>query len=502
MLRRVGCIALIVLTGFAGRVSAQDGPQQARIKKIDTANNTVLLATDAKDLLLHVTPETRLVGADSQELTGRLQAPELKEGALVMFLARKQDDRNILVGMKLRGDQGANPKKGGGEIQRGKIKNLDLDRMILTLTQGAKDRELRLTDTTQVLDAKGSTLKERFQGFKPGDEVYFKPGQRDGKEVLDGIKLVGGTGGDLPRVDTKGLKPLTELGTAAYHGFQGGLYPGGKNERPATHEAAGLAFARQVQPLDADGKPSPEGKIVLLSVGMSNTGQASTGFQKAIAGDRAHLNPHVLFVNGAVGGMTAAKIQDPGNGSGAKYWEIVDQRLKEAGVTRAQVQAIWIKEADAGPSQGFPTYAQTLQAELMRIVQLFPRRFPNARLVYLSGRTYGGYASTKLNPEPYAYESGFSVRWLIEDQLKGNPELNYDATKGPVRAPWLSWGAYLWANGTTKRADGFCYDESDFTANDGTHLTGSGVDKVGRLLLDFFKTDTTTRSWFTRDAKQ
>jgi hypothetical protein len=174
----------------------------------------------------------------------------------------------------------------------------------------------------------------------------------------------------------------------------------------------------------------------------------------------------------------------------------VDQRLKEVGMTRAQVEVIWIKEADAGPREGFPGYAKKLQKELTRIVQLLPERFPNLKQVYLSSRTYGGFARTPLNPEPYAYESGFAVKWLIEDQLRGKPALNYDPAKGAVKAPWLSWGPYLWANGIAPRAaDGFSYEESDF-ASDGTHLSPAGVDKVGRLMLRFFSSDTTTRPWF------
>jgi hypothetical protein len=382
------------------------------------------------------------------------------------------------------------------EIQNARIKKIDLDRMTVTLTQGSKERTLLVTEETKLFDGKGATLKERLQPYKEGAEVMFKPGKQGGKDVLVGMKLTGGP----PKVDTSALKPLTELlGKETYHGYAGGLYGGGKNERPAAHEAAGVALARQVRPLDGEGKPSPQGKIVLVSVGMSNTSQASTGFEKAMAGDK-DINPQVLFVNGAVGGMTAAAIQDPESGSGGKYWAAVDERLKKANVTRAQVQAIWIKEADAGPSQGFPKYAQTLQAELTRIVQLLPERFPNLKLVYLSSRTYGGYATTKLNPEPYAYESGLSVQWLISEQLKGNAALNFDPKKGPVRAPWLSWGPYLWANGATKRADGFAYDRDDFSANDGTHLSASGVQKVGGLMLTFFKTDSTTRPWFTRTA--
>jgi hypothetical protein len=45
------------------------------------------------------------------------------------------------------------------------------------------------------------------------------------------------------------------------------------------------------------------------------------------------------------------------------------------------------------------------------------------------------YAGGNLNPEPYAYEEGFSMRWLmIGDQIAGKPELNCDPAKGPMRS--------------------------------------------------------------------
>src|SRR5439155_19814403 len=173
----------------------------------------------------------------------------------------------------------------------------------------------------------------------------------------------------------------------------------------------------------------------------------------------------------------------------------VDQRLKEAGPTPAQVQAVWIKQADARPNQGFPAYAKKLQGELANIVSVLPQRFPNVKLAYLSSRTYGGFATTPLNPEPYAYESGFSVKWLIEQQLNGDAALNYDPARGKVTAPWLSWVPYRWANGTKKNPDGLYYEASDY-GGDGTHPSGTGVEKIGRQLLTFFRTDSTTRGWF------
>ncbi|MCY2995967.1 MAG: hypothetical protein NTY19_50170 [Planctomycetota bacterium] len=47
------------------------------------------------------------------------------------------------------------------------------------------------------------------------------------------------------------------------------------------------------------------------------------------------------------------------------------------------------------------------------------------------------------------------------------------------------------------RADGYRSEESDFGA-DGTHHAGPGTEKMGQLLLQFFKTDTTARPWFVR----
>ena len=392
------------------------------------------------------------------------------------------------------------------EILSGTLKKLDIPGKKVTVEIDGKQREFTLTEDTRVLNSSGKDLAEKLKDFREGSAIMVAPVTRDSKE-LRGIALGNRGSGNQPgrkndgkpvSPDTKSLKPLNELGREKYQGFEGGFYPEGRNQRPKDHEAAGLTLAKQVQPLNAQGKPDPKGKIVLMSVGMSNTSQSSEGFQRELR-EASNLNPQVQFINGAQGGMTAAAIQNPDDGGrGKQYWDTVDQRLKQAGVSREQVQVIWIKQADAGPNQGFPKYAQTLQSELARIVQIFPARFPNVKLVYLSSRTYGGYATTGLNPEPYAFESAFSVKWLIEQQISGDKSLNFDPARGDVKAPWLSWGPYLWANGSTKREDGFAYEPADFTANDGTHQSPSGQRKVGQLLLKFFESDSTTKPWFAR----
>jgi Cu/Ag efflux protein CusF len=377
--------------------------------------------------------------------------------------------------------------------QKGKVKKIDLDKGVVTITAADKDRELALTDDTKIPGVPAKEVKDRLMTFKEGTEVMFIAGTKDGKDVLVGIKRLED---DRPvKVDTSAFKPLTELGAGKYQGSEGGLYPDGKNERPKEHEAAGVSLAKQVRPLDADGKPAAAGKIVLLSIGMSNTTQEFRVFKRLADAD-TDKSAMVTLIDGAQGGMTAARIKDPDSkGGGMQFWKTVDDRLKEAGVTAAQVQVVWIKEANAGPTDKFPKYAETLRDELGQIVRVLHKRFPNLKLAYLSSRIYAGYAVTRLNPEPYAYESGFSVKWLIEEQLKGDKALNYDPAKGEVQAPWLSWGPYLWANGTTKRADGLLYEREDL-AEDGTHPTASGARKVAKQLLEFFKSDSTAKSWF------
>jgi Ca2+-binding EF-hand superfamily protein len=302
--------------------------------------------------------------------------------------------------------------------------------------------------------------------------------------------------GQPPRAPSAsvGLVPLTDLGTASYEGKPGGLYPDGRNQRPPAHEEAGLQLARAVRPLDKSGRPDDDGKIVLLSIGMSNTTQEFSTF-KLLADRDPSKNPKLVIVDGAQGAMTAAVISNLENPRGQTFWQTIEDRLSKAGVTAAQVQVAWVKQADAGPSARFPEYPLALSSELERIAQILHERFPNLRLAYNSSRIYGGYATTALNPEPYAYQSGFAVKWLIEKQIKGAPELNFDPAKGAVKAPWLAWGPYLWADGTKARTDGLTYVKTDL-GPDGTHPGPSGRQKVAKLLLDFFKTDSTARPWF------
>jgi hypothetical protein len=297
-----------------------------------------------------------------------------------------------------------------------------------------------------------------------------------------------------PPRESTGLVPLPDLGAGTYQGAPGGLYPGGRNTPPKAHLEAGLALAKKFVPLDAEGRPAESGKIVLLSIGMSNTTQEFQAFQR-LAAREAGLNAKLALVDGAQGGQAAGITANPK----ANFWNVVDERLRDAGVTARQVEVVWLKQANvqhAQPSAPFPTEAKQLQQDITATLNNLSERFPNLKIAYLSSRIYGGYAVTPLNPEPYAYESGFAVKWSIEAQITGAPELNYDPAHGVVRSPWIAWGPYLWADGTKGRKQDDLVWRRDDLGPDGIHPSDSGRRKVSQQLLQFLRTDPTAKGWF------
>jgi lysophospholipase L1-like esterase len=268
-----------------------------------------------------------------------------------------------------------------------------------------------------------------------------------------------------------GLVPVTDMGKRRYHGQRGGLYPNGSNQPARAYLTQGLAAAKRVRPI--------KGRIVVLSIGMSNTTQEFQAFMRMATADTG-INPAVKLVDGAIGGWDARRIAKPGAG----YWKAVDRRLATSGASAKEVQAVWLKVAISGEDRQFPQDANALRANLRAIARIMARRYPNLRLTYVSSRIYGGYAVTALNPEPAAYDSAYAVRGVVQDRMQGK-----------VKGTWIGWGPYLWADGLKPRTDGLTWTCDDFR-KDGTHPSAAGAAKVARLLLQFFKSDPTTKNWF------
>ena len=148
----------------------------------------------------------------------------------------------------------------------------------------------------------------------------------------------------------------------------------------------------------------------------------------------------LAIVNGAVTGAmpcvwTVVSGPPPCNPTlGNLYDRVRDMVLAPLGLTEKQVQAAWIEEYNSDPAaEGFqtlcdPTVAGCLnnvghtealryEQQLGNILRAAKTRWPNLQQAFHSSRIYGGFATTNHSSEPYPYEYGFSVKWLVQAQI-------------------------------------------------------------------------------------
>lgn len=295
-------------------------------------------------------------------------------------------------------------------------------------------------------------------------------------------------GGGAQRKAPEHLVPLSDMSaTDRYEGEDGGLYGGGSNQPPEAQKKAAEAALAQIQPLDASGKPASDGRIVFVSISMSNATMEFSTF-KRIADTAPQKSAKVTIVDCAQGGQAMAQWVPPD----ARPWTEAMSRIERAGVTPQQVQVAWIKLANVAPSGSMKEHLDKLEADTITVLQNAKAKFPNLRIAYLGSRIWAGNATSGLNPEPYAYEGAFACRHLIQKQMKGDASLAAD------KSPVLLWGPYLWAGGTKgRKTDSLVWTPEDF-GRDGTHPSQSGQEKVAKLLLDFFSTDPLAKGWFAK----
>lgn len=291
-------------------------------------------------------------------------------------------------------------------------------------------------------------------------------------------------GGAAQRKAPASLKPLCDM-TAEdrYEGEDGGLYGGGRNEPPEWLQKQADAALKTIQPLNAEGRPDDQGRIVLVSISMSNATQEFSTF-KRIADTDARKSERLTIVDCAQGGQAMAEWVPAEGGP----WQEAMRRIQSAKVSPEQVQAAWIKMANKVPAGSMKEHLEKLEQDSLKVIANARERFPNLKVIYLGSRIWGGNATGGLNPEPYAYESAFAARHLILRQQ--------DAAN--VKAPVLVWGPYLWAEGEKgRKTDDLKYVPADFAA-DGVHPSGSGREKVAKQLLEFFAGSPLAKDWFVK----
>jgi hypothetical protein len=387
----------------------------------------------------------------------------------------------------------------------GTIKSIDAGKGTAVIFANGRDRDLKIAADVKVSGLDGQPLSGGIKAaeLREGADVTITVEFDGGGPVLKAIRMgrvplsnarPAAGGESREEKPTVGIKPLTDMAEGdRYEDEEGGLYGGGRNEMPQELRAIATKETEKIVPRDEKGRPADDGKIAVVSLSMSNATMEYLRFKQIADADPAKSR-QVQIVDCAQGGMAMAQWGNPQG----KAWLEADRRLASAGVSTEQVQVVWVKLANVRPTGKLSEHGTKLEKDTIVLMQNARERFPNLRIAYLSGRIYGGWATTPLNPEPYAHESNVVVRWLIRDQQKGNPELNYDPAKGTVKAPLALWGPYLWADGLTPRkTDGLVWERQDL-AGDGTHPSDSGRQKVAEMLLRFFKNDPLARTWFVR----
>ena len=309
--------------------------------------------------------------------------------------------------------------------------------------------------------------------------------------------------------------PLTDLANTngLYKGLEGGLYFG-SNNAPDTHAAFGAQAARNIQPLDANGAPSPDGAIVLMSISMSNAARewcrVSLGGTSGARGCEPHtfmgqaatdptISDNLVIANGARARAALSLWDNPND---EDYTRVATEVLPDFSLTEAQVQIVWIKTAlkQEATRRSLPDAsadAYVPEATIGDVVRALRARYPNLQQVFFTSRIFAGYARpTQNSPEPWAYATGFGTKWAIEAQIRQRATGAVDQETGDLDGmPFMAWGPYVWSYGDRPREDGLIWTQDHF-ASDWMHPNEAGARIVADYLLDFFKTSPFTRCWF------
>lgn len=361
-------------------------------------------------------------------------------------------------------------------------------------------------------------------------------------------------------VDT--LVPLTDLDplSARYVGHPLGLYIDDvsnptvqTNTIPPGHLAAAMTNGSGIVPRNADGNVDwVDGRIGVLSLGFSNPLWEFDAFiNNHVVISTTELNSRLVFVNGAEGATDLCQwrvAHDPTDAENP--WELIlgedavaDPKLNEGRtpgggssetiITAEQVQVVWMKLVHGNPvafcgagqdcDPCTPGLCGDPECQFLNwvyhsedgevvvyqdVLKHIREYFPHVQQVFLSSRSYGGYANGCSGgnchpggPEPWAYTSGFTVQELVRLQIFGTGM----EFAGPLDYfPLILWGPYLWAPGTTPNETILPYESTalsyrcwDYCAN-GAHPSTdddacgqvSGRTKIASLLFNFFKTST------------
>src|SRR5260370_13727277 len=93
--------------------------------------------------------------------------------------------------------------------------------------------------------------------------------------------------------------------------------------------------------------------------------------------------------------------------------------MPDRGLTANQMQVAWIETSDGITTGTFPSDMTLMQSQYESMMNAMNSLFPKLTMVNFSSRIYAGYSNVvaKIDPDPYANESGFAMYNAINDQL-------------------------------------------------------------------------------------
>lgn len=305
--------------------------------------------------------------------------------------------------------------------------------------------------------------------------------------------------------DSTGKIPLNDLGTETYEGFTGGLFKEGNNDAPDIHLDKGIKISNNLKRRNDTGAIDNEnGTIMMIGMGASTASDAFNTYRSSmIDADWEGVNPCLDVRSVFIGGKDLGDILDPEE----NYWDKFQDRLEEKEIDPDQVQIVWMMHQSEATTNNLETYLTYVTGQYKLLLADMLIQMPNLRQVFISGMHYTGYTDPAHERydamvEPKGYWGNLAIRELINMQIDGDPDLDFEGADRKV--PYITWGPYFWADGSNERSDGLTWTCDEFRSDPtggGFHLKEEFQYKESDMLRTFLETDPVASIWYNDGPK-
>lgn len=222
------------------------------------------------------------------------------------------------------------------------------------------------------------------------------------------------------------------------------------------------------------------GKIVMVAVDASSMATEAETLATYINQGKlsGEVNPLLTFINLAQPAKDINDWTNPERGQYATVWNTVNNVLAQNGLSTSDVQIALVKFEDLLDPATDPGRITRMFWQFVTCAQVLKTKFPNLSRCYLIGRSYMPTTDPKFG-EPLCAYNEQSVKMVVQEQIAGNPFLDY--TVGIV--PWISDVINLYTDNYAARIDGY-YRTPDSYKNDKVHPNTIGDEQVATYIYN------------------